>query len=104
MNPGRLFAVGSRFHLKLEVTTSQKSIHSRIYSSSSHYCDSHRQIHMRGALIVFEGVDRAGKTTQCQKLVDHLRSQGVRFAVVAVVVICMVAKKMYYIDIMISYS
>ena len=32
---------------------------------------------MRGALIVLEGVDRAGKSTQCQKLVDHIRNSGV---------------------------
>ncbi|EFJ41757.1 hypothetical protein VOLCADRAFT_107597 [Volvox carteri f. nagariensis] len=31
----------------------------------------------RGALIVFEGGDRCGKTTQCRKLVERLRSQGV---------------------------
>ncbi|GLC38054.1 hypothetical protein PLESTM_000679100 [Pleodorina starrii] len=31
----------------------------------------------RGALIVFEGGDRCGKTTQCSKLVERLRSQGV---------------------------
>ncbi|KAK0945084.1 Thymidylate kinase [Friedmanniomyces endolithicus] len=30
----------------------------------------------RGALIAFEGLDRSGKSTQCQLLVDHLRSQG----------------------------
>ncbi|TNM87700.1 thymidylate kinase [Takifugu flavidus] len=30
----------------------------------------------RGALIVLEGVDRAGKTTQCQKLVQALRRKG----------------------------
>eukprot|EP00889_Picochlorum_renovo_P007463 jgi/Picre1/34493/NNA_001961.t1 len=30
----------------------------------------------RGALIVFEGVDRAGKSTQCAKLVEHLESLG----------------------------
>lgn len=29
----------------------------------------------RGALIVFEGCDRAGKTTQCRKLVEKLREQ-----------------------------
>lgn len=29
---------------------------------------------MRGALIVFEGCDRSGKTTQCKKLVDALNS------------------------------
>ncbi|GIL42651.1 hypothetical protein Vafri_597 [Volvox africanus] len=31
----------------------------------------------RGALIVFEGGDRCGKTTQCSKIVERLRSQGV---------------------------
>ncbi|XP_043925541.1 thymidylate kinase isoform X1 [Protopterus annectens] len=30
----------------------------------------------RGALIVIEGVDRVGKTTQCQRLVDALRKDG----------------------------
>ncbi|EGP84860.1 unnamed protein product [Zymoseptoria tritici ST99CH_1A5] len=30
----------------------------------------------RGHLIVFEGLDRSGKSTQCARLVDHLRSQG----------------------------
>ena len=26
----------------------------------------------RGALIIFEGCDRSGKTTQCQRIVKHL--------------------------------
>jgi len=30
----------------------------------------------RGTLIVFEGLDRSGKSTQCALLVDHLRQQG----------------------------
>lgn len=30
----------------------------------------------RGALIVFEGCDRSGKTTQCQKLMNRLQQQG----------------------------
>lgn len=30
----------------------------------------------RGALIVFEGCDRAGKTTQCKKLVERLKSKN----------------------------
>lgn len=30
----------------------------------------------RGALIVLEGVDRAGKTTQCNKLVQTLQQNG----------------------------
>ncbi|XP_013788775.1 thymidylate kinase-like [Limulus polyphemus] len=32
----------------------------------------------RGALIVFEGCDRAGKTTQCHKLVEVLKREGHR--------------------------
>lgn len=31
----------------------------------------------RGALIVFEGCDKVGKTTQCRKLVDKLLELGV---------------------------
>ncbi|KAF2269468.1 thymidylate kinase [Lojkania enalia] len=31
----------------------------------------------RGKLIVFEGLDRAGKSTQCQMLIDALRGEGV---------------------------
>ncbi|KAI5365215.1 Putative thymidylate kinase, P-loop containing nucleoside triphosphate hydrolase [Septoria linicola] len=30
----------------------------------------------RGHLIVFEGLDRSGKSTQCARLVDHLIAQG----------------------------
>ena len=30
----------------------------------------------RGALIVFEGCDRSGKTTQVQRLVENLNSTG----------------------------
>ncbi|KAK4501433.1 hypothetical protein PRZ48_007242 [Zasmidium cellare] len=30
----------------------------------------------RGHLIVFEGLDRSGKSTQCSRLVEHLQSQG----------------------------
>ena len=32
----------------------------------------------RGALIVFEGCDRSGKSTQCKKLVDALTSDGIK--------------------------
>jgi dTMP kinase len=32
----------------------------------------------RGALIVFEGVDRCGKSTQARRLVDALNAQGQR--------------------------
>ena len=31
----------------------------------------------RGAFILFEGVDRSGKTTQCKRLVDYLKGKGV---------------------------
>uniref|UniRef100_A0A6M2DHB5 Thymidylate kinase n=1 Tax=Xenopsylla cheopis TaxID=163159 RepID=A0A6M2DHB5_XENCH len=31
----------------------------------------------RGALIVFEGCDRSGKTTQCKKLVEYLMSKNI---------------------------
>ena len=30
----------------------------------------------RGALVVFEGCDRSGKTTQIQKLVNRLNEEG----------------------------
>lgn len=30
----------------------------------------------RGLLIVVEGCDRAGKSTQCERLVDRLKSEG----------------------------
>ena len=30
----------------------------------------------RGALIVFEGCDRVGKSTQCRKLVEKLTKRG----------------------------
>ena len=31
----------------------------------------------RGAFILFEGVDRCGKTTQSRRLVEHLQATGV---------------------------
>jgi dTMP kinase len=33
---------------------------------------------MRGKLIVFEGLDRAGKSTQCQMLVEALQQNGAK--------------------------
>ena len=32
----------------------------------------------RGTLIVFEGLDRSGKSTQCERLVENLRNKGVK--------------------------
>jgi len=32
----------------------------------------------RGALIVVEGVDRSGKTTQCAKLTKRLANEGIK--------------------------
>lgn len=32
----------------------------------------------RGAFIVFEGLDRSGKSTQVQRLVDSLNGEGIR--------------------------
>ena len=32
----------------------------------------------RGALIVFEGCDRVGKSTQCRRLVEALNSSGMQ--------------------------
>ena len=37
-----------------------------------------RALKSRGAFIVFEGVDRCGKSTQSRLLVDHLKGSGVR--------------------------
>lgn len=31
----------------------------------------------RGKLIVFEGLDRSGKSTQCERLVENLAKRGV---------------------------
>ena len=33
-------------------------------------------MHSRGALIVVEGIDRSGKSTQCSRLVQALRKNG----------------------------
>ena len=33
---------------------------------------------VRGKLIVFEGLDRAGKSTQCRMLVEGLQKDGVK--------------------------
>lgn len=51
----------------------RRNTHNRIYSVSH---SSMTGTTRRGALIVLEGVDRAGKTTQCAKLVEYLQSIG----------------------------
>ena len=38
--------------------------------------DKHPLKMARGKLVVFEGLDRAGKSTQCEKLVAALRQDG----------------------------
>lgn len=40
--------------------------------------DAHTAPSRRGKLLVFEGLDRSGKSTQCALLVEHLISQGDR--------------------------
>uniref|UniRef100_A0A8D8DIN6 Thymidylate kinase n=1 Tax=Culex pipiens TaxID=7175 RepID=A0A8D8DIN6_CULPI len=35
-------------------------------------------VQKRGALIVLEGCDRAGKTTQCKRIVEHLTQSGLK--------------------------
>lgn len=47
-----------------------------IVGKAQHYAMASTQ-HARGAFIVLEGADRAGKSTQCQMLVEHLQAQGV---------------------------
>ena len=37
----------------------------------------------RGALIVFEGCDRAGKSTQCRKLVQILNERNIKAECIA---------------------
>ena len=65
--------LGKTFSLSIESCRNKcANIHRRRLFSSAR-CESM----MRGALIVLEGVDRAGKSTQCQKLVDHIRNSGV---------------------------
>ena len=64
---------GKKFKRSIESwTKSCTSIRPRKVFSNI-YCESM----MRGALIVLEGVDRAGKSTQCQKLVEHIKNSGV---------------------------
>lgn len=39
--------------------------------------DNSQRLSSRGSLIVLEGLDRSGKTSQSTKLVTHLKSEGI---------------------------
>lgn len=44
----------------------------------SHQMSETTPFEQRGYLIVVEGLDRSGKSTQCQKLVESFEAQGKR--------------------------
>jgi dTMP kinase len=88
-----LFHVGGVNHLKLKrlfsasLTILSKQSHSRRSFPIKDICRDFKPIlpfimssqsssQLRGALIVVEGLDRAGKTSQCQLLLDALKKQG----------------------------
>mmetsp|Transcript_28757 Transcript_28757/g.39755 ORF Transcript_28757/g.39755 Transcript_28757/m.39755 type:complete len:294 (-) Transcript_28757:120-1001(-) len=50
---------------------------SKISGLSDNMTEVAHEVRKRGAFIVFEGVDRCGKTSQTKMLVEHLKSQGV---------------------------
>lgn len=41
------------------------------------HMDNSQRLSSRGSLIVLEGLDRSGKTSQSTKLVTHLKSEGI---------------------------
>ncbi|KAK4058852.1 Thymidylate kinase [Microbotryomycetes sp. JL221] len=47
-------------------------------AKGSHAIVSANAVQRRGAFIVFEGLDRSGKSTQVTRLVDHLSKKGVK--------------------------
>jgi len=51
----------------------------RVYAGTSSFESKMlRPRRSRGALIVFEGCDRAGKSTQCRKLVPVLNERNIK--------------------------
>ncbi|CAH1245147.1 DTYMK [Branchiostoma lanceolatum] len=53
-----------------------KSVHRFLTCAYSHPSRLYNMASARGALIVLEGVDHSGKTTQCMKLVEALKKHG----------------------------
>lgn len=60
----------------LPTQTAMGSVDARSVNNSAVTADSEK-LRFRGAFIVLEGIDRSGKSTQAQRLVDFLNSQGV---------------------------
>ncbi len=58
--------------------TSLQSRINRSKATTSHIISHHIRNMARGKLIVFEGLDRSGKSTQCQTLVDDLQKDGIK--------------------------
>jgi dTMP kinase len=69
----RQLPVVSRCHSRLPITCSFKSSSRSLVTAAM----TQSEAPPRGAFIVFEGADRAGKSTQCAMLVDHLKTQGI---------------------------
>ncbi|RWR72011.1 thymidylate kinase isoform X1 [Cinnamomum micranthum f. kanehirae] len=67
----KLGAVGTPRSLRLHLHLPQRSSHRQIQMESGSY---DRQ---RGALIVLEGLDRCGKTSQSSRLVSHSREKRI---------------------------
>ena len=65
----------NRFSLRETVKKIGKNYLTKIPTKSSFVKNSTPKMRAstkRGALIIFEGCDRSGKTTQCQRIVKHL--------------------------------
>eukprot|EP00268_Persea_americana_P065559 TRINITY_DN876_c0_g1_i5.p1 TRINITY_DN876_c0_g1~~TRINITY_DN876_c0_g1_i5.p1 ORF type:complete len:255 (+),score=49.21 TRINITY_DN876_c0_g1_i5:177-941(+) len=66
----KLGAIGTPRSLRLHLHLPQRSSHWQIQMESGSYDRP------RGALIVLEGLDRCGKTSQSSRLVSHLKKKG----------------------------